>query len=498
VSRARALSRLFTASGEHRADAEGAELTAPRSTLPLLLAVVAYGLVLSRGARMLGDGDTYWHVAAGNWMLRHLAVPHHDPFSFTMPGAPWIDLEWLGEVLMALAYDAGGWSGLVLLTGLALALALGLLCRRLGRWLPPLPSAAFILLAYLTALPGLLCRPHLLALPLWVVWAGGLFAARADSRAPNWALIPLMTVWANLHGSFPVGLVLAAMLSAEAALAAPPGRRLRVALAWGGFVLASLLAACLTPNLLQGLVHPVLIMRMPIMLRAIDEWQSPDFQSLQPLEIWLVAALWLALSRGVRLPAMRILLLLGLLHAGLQHGRNQILLGFIGPLVLAEPLARFLGPRQSTAAKLLERLAGPARAGAVGAAVLLTALFVLHPIRRGDDSVTPRAALDRLPPALAAKPVLNAYGFGGYLIFRGLRPYIDGRADVYGEAFLGEYLEVLRPRKDKLEAALREHAIAWTVFKPDDGVVALLDTLPGWRRLYADAVAVVHVRSDQS
>lgn len=467
---------------------------ARRSVLPLLVAVVAYGLVLSRGGAMLLDGDTYWHIATGNWILQHFAVPHRDPFSFTAAGAPWVDHEWLGQVLMALAYDAGGWSGLVLLAALALALALGLSCSALGRWLPPLPSLFLTVLGYLTVLPGLLCRPHVLALPLLVVWAVGLVTARAEGRAPRPILVPLMALWANLHGSFLFGLVLAVPLAAEAVLAAP-GRRRKAAIEWGGFVLASVFAACLTPNLLQGLLQPLHMMRMPVMLDAVAEWQSPDFHDVQPIEIWVMAALCVALSRGVRLPPLRIALLLGLLHAGLDHARNQILLGLVGPLILAEPLARFLRPRADAAATALQRYAGPSCGGAGGAALVLTVLSVLHPLARGNDRVTPRAALDQVPQALAAEPVLNAYDFGGYLIFRGLRPYIDGRADVYGEAFLAAYLDLSRPRKDRLEAALRDRAIAWTLLRPDDGAVAVLDMLPDWRRLYADDLAVVHART---
>ena len=470
---------------------------APNRSAPVLAlsaGAAAYCLVLARGARLLGDGDTYWQIAAGNWILQHRAVPHGDPFSFTVPGAAWVDHEWLGQVLIALAWRAGGWSGLALLAALAVALALALLGWRLARWLPPLPNLGFVALGYLTVLPGLLCRPHLLALPAMVTWCGALVAARAASRPPHWALIPLMALWANLHGSFPAGLALAVPLAVEAALAAPAGRQLRAALAWGGFVTASGLAACATPNLLQGLLHPLRIMAMAATLRATDEWQSPDFQTLQPLEIWLMAALGLALACGCRLPPLRILLLFGLLHAGLQHARNQILLGLMGPLILAPALAAVL-PRHHRIGAALQRLARPVRAGAVVAVLAATALLLRHPLSRGEDAVTPGAALAHLPPALAAEPVLNRYDFGGYLIFRGIRPYIDGRADMYGDAFMADYLALLRPSPDQPEAVLRERAIAWTLFRPGDEIVTQLDALPGWRRIYADDIAVLHVRS---
>ena len=73
--------------------------------------------------QVLGDGDTWSHVATGEWIIAHGAAPRADPFSHSMPGAPWTAHEWLSEVLLALALRVGGWSGVVLLTGAAAAAA---------------------------------------------------------------------------------------------------------------------------------------------------------------------------------------------------------------------------------------------------------------------------------------------------------------------------------------------------------------------------------------
>jgi hypothetical protein len=69
--------------------------------------------------QVLGDGDTWSHVATGEWIIAHGAVPRADPFSHSMPGAPWIAHEWLSEVILAFAFRLGGWSGVALLTGAA-------------------------------------------------------------------------------------------------------------------------------------------------------------------------------------------------------------------------------------------------------------------------------------------------------------------------------------------------------------------------------------------
>ena len=84
----------------------------------------------------------------------------------------------------------------------------------------------------------------------------------------------------------------------------------------------------------------------------------------------------------------------------------------------------------------------------------------------------------------------------GAAFFPGRRPFIDGRAELYGDAFIQRYTEAVLLTSDDLPEILRQYRIAWTLLEPSRPAVRLLDRLPGWRRLYADEVAVVHVRDN--
>src|ERR1700729_2312038 len=70
---------------------------------PPLAALAVFALTLF-SARVLNDGDTWSHLATGDWILAHGAVPAIDPFSFTKAGAPWSAHEWLAELLLGLAF----------------------------------------------------------------------------------------------------------------------------------------------------------------------------------------------------------------------------------------------------------------------------------------------------------------------------------------------------------------------------------------------------------
>lgn len=462
-----------------------------RQALPVLAALVGYAIFLFT-PNVLHDGDTWWQLAAGRWMLLHGFVPHTDPFSYTFRGAPWVAHEWLSEIVTALAYRAGGWDGVLIVYGAAAALTFGMLAVHLGRWTDGLCLVLLLVLGAACTAGSLLVRPHLLALPIVELWTAGLLLARSRHTSPSVFLLPLMVLWANLHGSFMLGLALPLPLALEAVLAAAPGRTRAGALrGWGLFILGAFLAALATPHFWHGLVFPFRLLAMHD-LADIAEWSPTNFATLQPIEVALVALLYVALSRGVRLPAIRLLMLLGMLHLALAHERHQMLAGIIGALLLAEPLGRQLGasPMQPAAARAEWgwRIAG------LAAVILLTALRIAHPLQRVDDRASPITALDHVPQALARQPVFNNYSFGGYLIFRGIAPFIDGRTDLYGDRFMSAFLRAERPDLSEFQKLVDQYKIRWAILRSKSALAGVLPLLPGWRRLYGDRIATVFVR----
>ena len=416
-------------------------------------------------------------------MLDHGAVLDHDPFSYTRDGAPWLAHEWLAEVLLAASYRLAGWAGLVALTGLAVGLTFWQMTRHLQRWLPGWIALLIVLLAANCIVPSLLARPHILALPAFEAWVAGLFMARAVDRAPPWRLLPVMSLWANLHGGFMIGLLLVLPLGLEAVLQRRSAWR-----GWTLFLLGAIVAATVTPQGTDGLLFPFRLAGTEGLSR-IGEWQPTDFSTLQPLELTLGVGLFFALSRGVRLPVLRLLMLLGLLHAALQHTRHQMLVAIIVPLLLAAPLSGLF------AAKLPHR---KAKVWQLFGALLMLALMSLRlqlPVAPAESATAPIAAVAHVPAALRSQPMFNEYGFGGYLTHAGLRPFIDGRLEVFGADFLQQYLRVTHPDKATLDAVFQQYGVTWTILSPGDPAVALLDVLPGWCRVYADKFAVIQSRA---
>lgn len=459
----------------------------PRTLSPALVFALFAGLcgfaLAAFSPGLLNDGDTYWHIRAGEWMLQHRAVLRSDVFSYTAAGAPWHTQEWLAEIIMALVWRAGAWPGIHLLfaacAGLTAAVV-GYFVRHRAAFVPALLTVVL----GLSCIPGsLLARPHFLALPLLAIWTAGLVAARERERTPAWWLILVMPLWANLHGSFAFGLALGGALAVEAVVES--SRRKDAARDWGLFLVAATASAMLTPFGFKTLVFPFQLSAMQG-LAHIGEWQPTDVSQLSAFVLALLTTLFI-LGRGLMIvPALRLALLIGLTWLALTHSRHQMLLGVAAPILLAPALALAWPAKEEDASPVV----------GVFAAFLLVAMIAVRlmiPVLRSDGPMSPISALAHVPPSVREMPVLNDYGFGGYLIWKGVKPYIDGRADLYGDDFLKSYVDLVSPDKNALDAGLVR--ARWTIFPREAPVVKLMDAMPGWQRLYSDKLATVHVRS---
>jgi hypothetical protein len=466
-----------------------------RGLLPLWVGISVYALFLVAGNRLLIDPDTMWQVTVGQWIIDHRAVPETDVYSFTMRGQPWISTQWLAQVIYAKAYAVAGWSGPVVLAASAIAATFALLAKFLSRRLSESTTLVFIAAALALTVPHLLARPHVLAMPLMIAWVAGLIAAADRREAPSYFLLPLMALWANLHGGFVFGLILVAPIALDAVVSAERALRKSLALRWMVFALAALAASCLTPYGWNSLLASQKILELGSALPLIMEWKPADFGSVGPFEICLLLGIALALYRGITLPPTRIVLLLGLLHMALAQGRASEILALLAPLVLAAPLASQIGgadPAHSTAA--------PPMRGALfgGVAVALVAgTFGYASVHRFEPHMhgSPVAAVTELKK-LNLTRVFNDYDFGGYLIANGVAPFIDGRTELYGEKFFVDHNSasgLMEP--ENLFRLLDDYKIEATLMRTQSAASKLLDHIDGWQKIYSDDIATIHLRN---
>jgi len=454
------------------------------------LGVGVYVLLLVNGSILLGDSDTYWQMAAGKWIVDHNAFPRVDIYSFTKAGEPWISTSWLAQVLFAETYELGGWAGPITLAATSIAATFALLAFILSRRIPSMHAIIIALAALVLSSSHLFARPHVLALPFMLVWVSGLLSASESGRAPSFWLLPLITLWANLHGGFVFGLALIAPISFDAWWNADRSQRRSLALRWVAFGICAFAACCATPYGWGAILASRKILELGELLHLIYEWMPADFSSFGRLEACIFALIAGALYCGVRLSPPRIILVLGLLHMALSHVRNVEIFALLTPLVVATPLS-------SQFRLQADRLVGMTLPiASVWAAILgvSTFAFAANHTFSPPANQSPAAAVAVLK-AHHSNRILNDLPFGGYLISRQLPVFIDGRAELYGEQFEMAYYRAVQLKDvDLFLNMLKSYDIDAVLLTPATPAVRLLDHLEGWQRIYSDETAVVHVR----
>lgn len=352
-----------------------------------------------------------------------------------------------------------------------------------------------------------------------------------------WLLVPLTLVWANMHGGFALGLALIALTCAGVALdelvrregtrvggdvtAAKMGgesswvrkfRRVRERARPLCFVFAACMAvAAVNPSGVRLFSYPFETINSGAMQKYIAEWASPNFHlpNSRAFALLLFATFAALALSPKRARAGELLLLSVAAYASLRAWRNIPFFALVAIPALAEHTwclieSRGWASRRSTK-DAAQGVARSATTIALNAALLvclpvgLCAVKVATVARIQSEVEAreyPAAAVEFLRAHKDAGPVFNAYGWGGYLIWKlyPTRPvFIDGRADVYGDALVEEYLSAEAGEKN-WRATLDARGVRTVMIKPVAPLASLLREDAGWNKVFEDEQSVIFFR----
>jgi len=458
----------------------------------LALAVVAAaGAALALRALRSPTDDAFWQIAYGRAILAHHALPAVDTYSWTAAGHAVVVTEWAFDTLLAAAVAAGPWAAYLLAAICILALGWSTLtlCTHLSRRRGT---------AGLLALGVLLCvAPFETLLPqlasfglLALVWA--VLESARSARRPRalWLLPPLFALWANVHGTFYLGLALVALDALLAHAPTLPGRLVaryrrpsRRALPW---VLLASAAATLANPYGWRLYGPELALAgSPFHLERIAEFQSPNFH--MPLLHWvilpaLLLALGVALGTTCRLPAREVVAALGLLAGSLVMVR-LLPYALVGLAALAAGALR--GNRQALP---------PARWWQLGVVGVIVggAVVAIPPPAWPPTGGAPVAAAAYVRQHLVGRG-FNTYEWGGYLlwVWRGdPAVYVDSRGDMYDTTWvIPAYTALIDVTVDP-SRQLRQEGVTWALL-PKEARLATVLRIEGWTSAFSGGPAVV-------
>ncbi len=302
--------------------------------LLVALLLLLYIVFLPAG-RLLADADLYWHIATGRKIWEGGSFPQVDEFSHTFRGHPWIERDWLGDLSFFAAHSLLGLRGVAMITGGAIALAYALLFLMLARTMRLTVAIGVAAVALALSVGHLHARTQIFGDGLIVVWVAALVRAVDAKTSPSLMLLPVMTLWANVHGSFVAGLALTVALAAEAVFESPSGERLLVARRWVVFLIAAVGAACVTPYGARPFLINFQIIGAHEFKPYISEWRAVSFDTAPITLFAVLALLFLALLNGVKIRFFRLTILLSIAAYILTAVRFIFLFNILAPLLLA-------------------------------------------------------------------------------------------------------------------------------------------------------------------
>ena len=445
------------------------------------------------------DPDLWWHLADGRYFLSN-GVPNTDPFSLTMRGATWVVHEWLADIFMFQVQDSLGLLGLSIVFGLLVG----------GAWLAvyaavpgdPLRKVVLIGIAAAGVAPVVAARPQMNTLVLLALLIGLTERIRAGAWAPTWfwLVVPMVILWANLHAGFYTAFAYLGVVAVGsiADRRFGDGQRALSNRAVGhlaAVLIVAFFGIALTPHGTTLWTYPFATLGDPVTQRSLVEWLPPTFhnRALWFYLLYVVVGLVGIAIRRPRPDLIDILLYAGTLAASLFSVRHIALHGIVSLPVVMRLWA-------STPSEDDE--AGEPRQSLLPVIVLVAAIagygLMVNRIATINDRLVeqrfPVGALGHLQESsLDDSRIYNDFPWGGYLLWNGVTPFIDGRTDMYGPEFLEGTLDTLFLRED-WRGSLDRYDIETVLLTQESPLAAMLGELDGWDEVFRDEQAVIFVR----
>lgn len=472
------------------------------------------------------DPDFFWHLKTGHYLIDNQSIPEKDIFSYTYADQPWVLHEWLFQLLLAYIDDVSGELGIKIMVALLVSSLLIIIYVAINGILKrPVIALGIAVLTLIFISSAIAPRPQLFTFIFFAIYLRLLIGFKySDENRGIFFFPPLMLLWVNSHGGYSIGLILLVLFSIcewvkyvaqENRDEINRHRLSRFSLLVGITFVSSLL----NPYFIDHWFYPFHVMSLKTAITHITEWQSPNFH--QPAhKIYLVLVFLFFLSTiyqqrkadltEIAIPIFFITLgFISIRHIPLAAITLAI---FSAITVVNRPFAGIMPSHwitfcETRTFQLKQKnkdlgdteyiinwiLLGIVVCGFIFYRPVIETNSVNKPVAHVPDK-----AVEFILDNEISGRMFNHYNFGGYLIAR-LHPeqkvFIDGRADMYGDDFFREFLEITGGHKN-WEKLFDKHRIDYVLIRPQDTLRYLLLLRGDYVQVFEDDISVILVKNN--
>ena len=445
---------------------------------------VLFGLYALSANVEIKDLDLWLHLKTGKYIVEHGYVPNVDVLSASIAGKPWINHEWLFQVVVYSIKNLWGFEGLVTMQVVVVLLTVAILLF-LGYHERRQALIVFTLLLVLFNYQmRFTIRPDIFSLFFFALYMQ-LLSTKLHERWCLPILFFIQVLWTNMHGFFFFGPIFVSM----AVLAEFLKRNVRLPYQWNDvgrltneeygrlqMIWFFVIAACfLNPFFIEGAVYPIKVLMnisgdtqvffkyIVELQRPIPTWESlfSNGEYLHYRLLILISFLSFFFNRR-RIDVAALFFWLAFLGFSLTASRNLVFFSFAAYLVTMVNMysirmddilpVRFLHQRFKHISVIFMKIALIAWMINFGSQLMNNGYFNYDTFERKSEyeGVSlrnfPYRAVDFLVNNKVKGVFFNDFNSGAYLIGRtypNIKPFIDGRTEVYGsDFFIHQYMEL--------------------------------------------------------
>ena len=490
----------------------------PSTTLYL---VSLAGILIAVGAATFTGVDAWWHLATGRVMSSQHEIPRYDIFSYTAFGAPWLNQEWLFQLMQWQIFSGAGTAGVIAMKFVLVALTTLMLYWTTARLTRSRNIALWGTILFLWGTSNrVMDRPFLLGMCLLALYCLILHRYVREGTRAIWLLPLLQIFWINCHGSgflgvqimgaFTLGETLQALIGGR--LGGPGGiERIRIRRLWL-ITFASLAASTINPWGAGIFTFYLDHFTATNILKFTSEWLPPlhpEIVDMIPPHLFLITALatfasFAANARRARISHLIIAAGMAILLTKGQRFGPEMMIVCI-PIMLLNLSERFPRTRRTSNTASWVNVAAAfvisTMALTFGVPISLEGRMLNLPGWGVAGYATPQRMVDFLDRHDIRGQVLNDMGLGGYLIFRRWpreRVFIDGRTMLYGDRFYKEFVEGFQ-NAGNFEYLVKRYDIDYIVLQGFSGwdrrgLHNYIWRHPHWHLVYARDDGFVYLR----
>lgn len=412
--------------------------------------------------------DYWWHVKAGEYIVQNKSIPFTDVFSWygIENNLYWHSHEWLSEVVIYLTSLIGGRTAIVIFVAFCVTALFLILYKTNKEYYEKhfCFTLLWVLIGSFLFAKLLSPRPHMISFILFTLTVWLLYRYRNNENTKSVWFIPFISLlWVNFHGgSSNLPYVLAVLFIITGLFDFKIGKikfdkisrkQIKTYFMVGA---VSFLVLVLNPHGLDMITYPYINMGDTVMLSFIGEWRSPDLKILQ--DILFIAPILVSMIIFIitekDISFIDLTMIGAFSYLTLKSVRFSAFLYIIASYIIFRYLdnSKLKDIKNKTINDLVSLMPSAFKRlyiliiGSMGVFTLL--LLTTNQINDLFNKDIVSSEIVEIIKEENPERLFNDYNYGGYLIYNDIKPMIDGRADMYSETLLKDYINYsnfLRP-----------------------------------------------------